>query len=189
MLFIMNALLKPSQRFTTAEFHKMGRRGAFSDLRVELRRGMMVKMSPQHIPHSGLRSDLMFALKLAIEQAGLDWEVHAEASVSFMDGFDPMPDIVVFDMALITNPEGTINPEAVKLIVEVADSSLDDDMGEKRVDYAISGLAEYWVADVRAKIVHMHAQPVGEAFAVVRTASLSEALTLITQPDITAKLD
>jgi Uma2 family endonuclease len=185
----MNALLKPSQRFTTAEFHKMARRGAFDDIRVELRRGMMVKRSPKHLPHGMIQGDLVFALKLAVDRAGLNWKVLTETSVSFMDGFDPMPDIVVIDPRLIANPEGTINPEAVKLVVEVADSSLDDDMGEKREDYAASGLAEYWVADVRAKVVHMHARPEGAAFASVRALALSGALELVTQPGIVAKID
>lgn len=184
----MNAPLQPLQRFTTAEFHKMARRGAFNDIRVELRRGMLVKMSPKHVPHTLMQEDLTFALKLAIRAAGLAWRVGNEGSVSFGEGFDPMPDIVVFDPVLLSDPQGMINPDAVKLIVEVADSSLEDDLGEKRDDYARFGLAEYWVADVKSRLVHMHAEPKGGAFAKITQAGLSGPLAMLTHPAVAAQI-
>ena len=184
----MNALAKPFQPFTSAEFHKMARRGAFGDLRVELRRGMIVKMSPKHVPHARAQMDIAWALKSAVAAAGLKWEVLVEASVSFGEGFDPVPDIVVIDPAMQRDPQGTVSPDAVKLIVEVADSSLDDDLGEKRGDYAHFGLVEYWVADVNARIVHLHADPRNGSFARLATASLADPLTMLTQPSIVAQI-
>ncbi len=41
----------------------------------------------------------------------------------------------------------------MKLIVEVADSTLSDDLGDKHDAYAVAVLPEYWVADVKAKTV------------------------------------
>jgi Uma2 family endonuclease len=184
----MNALAKPYQPFTSAEFHKMARRGAFDDIRVELRRGMLVKMSPKHIPHALVQEDLIFALKLAIKAADLPWRVATQTSAALGEGFNPMPDIVVFDLSLVPDPQGPIAAGAVKLIVEVADSSLEDDMGEKRDDYALAGLAEYWVADVDDKVVHMHAAPVNGAFTKVTQAKLGEALAMLTQPQIMAQI-
>lgn len=184
----MNAVAKPFQPFTSAEFHKMARRGAFDDLRVELRRGMLVKMSPKYLPHVVVQEDLTFALKLAIREAGLGWRVASEGSASLEEGFDPMPDVVVYDPELISDPKGAINLEAVKLIVEVADSSLADDMGEKRDDYARSGVVEYWVADVNAKVVHMHTDPRDGAFQKLETRRLDEPLLLLTHPTLVAKI-
>lgn len=184
----MNAVAKPFQPFTSAEFHKMARRGAFDDLRVELRQGMIVKMSPKHIPHSLVQKDLIFALKLAIRAAGLPWRVATETSVSFGEGFDPMPDIVVYDLSAVADPAGPIDPRAVKLVVEVSDSSLDDDMGEKRGEYASFRLCEYWVADVSAKTVHMHANPRNGAFVKVEQQTLSKPLEMLTQPGVVAQI-
>jgi Uma2 family endonuclease len=184
----MNALAKPYQPFTSAEFHKMARRGAFDDIRVELRRGMLVKMSPKHVRHLQVQADLTFALNLAIRAAGLSWTVGSEGTVAYGQGFDPMPDIVVFDPALQTAEDGPLAPPWVKLVVEVADSSLEDDMGEKRDDYARFGLVEYWVADVNAKVVHMHAAPVNGAFTKVTQAKLTDALAMLTQPQIVAQI-
>lgn len=166
----------------------MARRGAFDDLRVELRGGMIVKMSPKHIPHALVQEDLIFALKLTIQSAGLPWRVATETSVAFGEGFDPMPDIVVYDLSMIADQQGAIDPAAVKLIVEVADTSLDDDMEEKRDDYARFGLTEYWVADVNAKLVHMHAEPRNGVFAKTDRKTLSESLAMLTRPGIVVQI-
>ena len=50
-------------------------------------------------------------------------------------------------------------PRAVRLIVEVADTTLADDLGQKRDEYAQGGLCEYWVADVKGRLIVQHAAP------------------------------
>ena len=184
----MNALSKPFQPFTSAEIHKMARRGAFDDIRVELRRGMLVKMRPKHVRHIQVQADLAFALGLAIRAAGLSWRVGNDGTVSYGQGFDPAPEIVVFDPVLLTDAEGPLSPVSVKLIVEVADTSLNDDLGEKREDYARFGLVEYWLADVNAKVVHMHAEPKNGALARMTTVNLTDPLAMLTQPNIVAQI-
>lgn len=187
MLLVMNALAKTHPPFTTAEFYRMAAKGAFGDMRVELRRGMILKMSPQHIPHARMKSDLQHALERALAAAGLGWEVLTEATVSFGGGFEPMPDVVVFDPKLAPNAE-TVPAAAVKLVVEVAGFTLADDMGEKREDYANGGLAEYWVADLDAKAVIRHAKPGRGAFAVQEApVPLSQALVMLTRPEVVAR--
>ena len=90
---LMNALAKTHPPFTSAEFYRMAEKGAFAGFRVELRRGMILKMSPQHYPQARTKQDIQFALRKAIQDAGLAWEILTEATVSFGDGFEPMPDI------------------------------------------------------------------------------------------------
>jgi Uma2 family endonuclease len=184
----MNALAKTHPPFTSAEFYRMADKGAFSGFRVELRRGAIVKMSPKWYAHASVQSDLMFALKNAIDAAGLGWKVVSEATVNFGGGFEPMPDLVVLDPSLLSSENGPISPASVKLVVGVADTSLDDDMGEKREDYATSGVAEYWVADVSAKQVIRHAAPKGSAFGTELPTPLSRPLAMLTAPTIVAQI-
>ncbi len=49
--------------------------------------------------------------------------------------------------------------EDVLLISEVADSSLEQDLGEKAKLYAEHRIPEYWVVDVRSEQVHVHRKP------------------------------
>jgi Uma2 family endonuclease len=184
----MNALAKTHPPFTSAEFYNMANRGAFAGFRVELRRGMIVKMSPKWYPHGALQADLMFALKAAMNQAGLGSQVLSETTVNFGGGFEPMPDLIVLDPALLQVQKGPIPPSAVKLVVEVSDSSLEDDMGEKREDYASAGVAEYWVADVNSKRVIRHAAPNGSVFGTELSTPLSEPIAMLTAPSFVVRL-
>ena len=47
-------------------------------------------------------------------------------------------------------------PADVLLIIEVADSSLSDDLGEKASLYAEFGITEYWVVDAPGRRIHVH---------------------------------
>ncbi len=184
----MNALAQTHPPFTSAEFYRMADKGAFAGFRVELRRGMILKMSPQHIPHARIKADIQRALEAALRKAGLNWEVLTEATVSFGGGFEPMPDIVVFD-PVAAGDARTIPADAVKLIVEVSETTLADDLGEKREDYAAAGLAEYWVADVAAKAVIRHAEPQGGGFRQVEASvGLNQSLKMLTRADVTARV-
>ncbi len=184
----MNALAKTHPPFTSAEFYKMADRGAFSGFRVELRRGAIAKKSPKWYAHGKVQSDLMAALKEAISSASFDWQVICETTVNFGNGFEPMPDLVILDPALLPPNNGPIPPAAVKLIVEVGDTTIEDDMGEKREDYARAGVAEYWVADVNARRVIRHIAPNGDAFSAENPAPFSEPLAMLTVSAIIVRI-
>lgn len=184
----MNALAQTHPPFTSAEFYRMAEKGAFAGFRVELRRGMILKMSPQHYPHGAAQADLFRRLGEAIRHAGLGWDLQMGTTIGYGNGFEPMPDIVVFDPMLIENKEGVLTPAAIKLVVEVSDSTLADDLGDKLEDYAQAGLAEYWVADVKAKTVIRHAEPVGKGFARTEAGmALDQSLTMLTEPGVVVR--
>lgn len=171
----MNAVTPQPRRFTRAEFDRIARTGGFGRLRVELRRGRIVEMSPQHNPHARLKMKLQRALDMAIAAAGLRLETVTEVSVGFGDGFEPMPDIVVIDPTLAPEAlEGPLPAAAVKLVIEVASSSLADDLGAKASEYAEAGLAEYWVADVTARTLHRHGAPVDGVYTRIETSNLTD---------------
>lgn len=156
--------------FTDDEFEallessKLDRMGRF-----ELRRGALARMNAQFTPHLQAKMQLLWAVRDAIKDAGLVLEIGSEGTVKFGDGFSPLPDIVVYEPHA---GKKAIPGSVVRWIIEVADSTLADDLGDKREDYARAGLAEYWVADVNAKVIHAFADPDREA-GVYRRATLT----------------
>ena len=169
--------------FTSAEFERLVRSGGLGDKRVELRRGLIAEMSPQHMPHARVKRLLTKAIEAALAAAGLDWIVDQEVSVSFGDDFQPLPDIVVWTPELASaEMDGPAPGLAVKLIVEVADASLADDLGEKLDDYAAAGLAEYWVADVKGRLVLRHADKAMSGYTRREPASFGETIAALTLP-------
>lgn len=173
----MNAPHRAVATFTSKQFERLVRSGALGDQRVELRRGLIVRMTPQYVPHATVKRLMAKAIEAAVGQADLAWIVDQELSVSFPNDFQPMPDIVVWDPASAPGDlEGPVPSTAVRLIVEVADFTLGDDLGEKLEDYAAGGLAEYWVADVQGRLVLRHTHPRKDRYDVREAALFGETI-------------
>lgn len=162
----MNISHRQPSTFTNAEFERLVRSGGFGDARVELRRGLILKMNAQHLGHARAKNLLAKAIDAAVATAFPAWSVYQEVSVAFADGFCPVPDIVVWDPAAEPiNPDGPVPAALVRLIIEIADTTLPDDLGEKLEDYADAGLAEYWVVDVKGRQILQHARPADGTYA------------------------
>jgi Uma2 family endonuclease len=172
----MNAPVRPIL-MTDADFDRFIASGASAALgRVELRGGALVQMSPQNLPHGRLKFWIAKLLDTAATAAGL--VVDTEVTVRFGQGFRPLPDVTVWTGGPLV---GTIPGDKVRLIVEVADATLADDLGDKRAEYAAAGLPEYWVLDVNARCVHRFHAPGADAYAkadVFRDGERIEAATL-----------
>jgi Uma2 family endonuclease len=116
---------------------------------------------------------------------GSSLKIMSEVSVDFAEGFQPLPDIVIWDPGLApANLDGPLPAQSVKLVVEVAASTLADDLGAKALEYAGAGLAEYWVADVQARILHRHREPSAEGFSLSETLALSDEIACLAIPGL-----
>jgi Uma2 family endonuclease len=171
-------------RFTTREFDalaaKLGRDGE----RIELLRGMIVKMNAKYIPHGAMQTDLSVALRAGLKSILPAWRVDQEISVDFFEGFQPMPDIVVWNPAEAPQAARTIPGAAVKLIVEIAATSVAADLGPMAQDYAAAGLAEYWVVDVDQRVLHRHGDPGPDGYRTVDAFALADGAASLTIPGL-----
>ena len=79
---------------------------------------------------------------------------------------------------------GRATPEDVFLIIEFADSSLAFDRGAKLARYAAAGIAEVWVANLRAREVTAYADPTGPEYTAVRTYRVDENISPRAFPDV-----
>ena len=147
-------------RLTVDEYLLLAREGAFGDRRTELFDGEVYYMSPKHRPHARALGDVYFCLRQALAACGANLTALIDISVRLSDHDVPDPDIVITDA-----PQGTgILPlEAVKLVIEVSDSTLAKDLGFKEELYARAGVPEYWVIDLNESRVLCHANPRSEA--------------------------
>lgn len=170
-------------RFTNQEFERLVRSGGFGDLRVELRQGMICKMSPEYASHANVKWLLAKAIEVGLASAGFGWAVRTEVSVDFGDGFEPVPDILVWDTELAPlDFHGPIPAAAVRLVVEVASTTLADDIGEKLQEYAAGGLVEYWVADIAKRLILRHSEPYGRTYARRQPSAFGEAFASAAHP-------
>ena len=76
-------------------------------------------------------------------------------------------------------------PEAADalLVIEVAETSLHYDLGEKARGYAAGGISDYWVVDTAAEVVHVLRKPESAGYREHRVAGRGESIAALMQPD------
>ena len=124
-----------------------------SDVRYELRRGLVVQMPKPKGKHSRLAGDLAFELGGVIRDKQLPYFIPKECVIKLSDDTGYEPDIVVLDETTLTQEPRweresviTLN-QSVKLVVEVVSTNWRDDYLVKLADYEAFGIAEYWIVD------------------------------------------
>jgi len=129
-------------RFTRDEYYRMAEAGLFRDERVELLDGEIITMSPQLTLHAFSVNQLMYLL---ITTLGRRVVIRGQAPIVLNNRSDPEPDIA----ACVPVPDKyrRAHPKAnqVRLVIEVAESSLVYDRTQKSRFYAASGIPEYWM--------------------------------------------
>ena len=143
-------------RLTVEEFLLLDREGAFGSRSTELIGGEVYYMSPKHRPHARAIGELYFSLRHALKQLGSPLAILMDISVRISEHDVPEPDLVITDTP---GGEGILPLDAVRLIIEVSDSTLKTDLGVKADLYANAGVPEYWAVDLNEKRVLMHSNP------------------------------
>ncbi len=73
-------------------------------------------------------------------------------------------------------------PEDVALLIEVADTSVIYDLGEKALLYAQAGITDYWVVVVSEPLVVVHREPTPEGYCEVTRLAGSDTLSPLAAP-------
>jgi len=156
--------------------------GAFDTYaKTELIDGRIVGMNAQHRPHALTKMRLYDRLRDTLRTMDSPLLAIIEVGTTLSN-----ENLVEPDLILTSEPEGTgfIPLQSVALVVEVADSSLTFELGEKAALYARHGIPEYWVADVAAQVIHQMWTPEGEAYVERREVPFGEQLESATIADL-----
>jgi Uma2 family endonuclease len=98
---------------------------------------------------------------------------------------EPQPDIVLARKPWAGYPVSHPGPADIFLLIEVADSSRDFDLGAKRELYAKAGIQEFWVVDLTNDVVCMFRNPAGGAYARVTEVKPTGTLDIAALPGLT----
>lgn len=143
-------------RLRLSDVELLERAGVLDGRKVELIEGVLIAVSPQYRPHSYPRNELTRRFWRALDALRSPLSAETEVAVEITPETAPEPDIVLTDAPMGV---GCVPVASVKLVVEIADSSLRRDLGEKRDIYAAGRVPEYWVVDVNKAEVHRFADP------------------------------
>ena len=167
-------------RFTVDEYLALGAAGILAkEERVELLDGEIIQMAPIGNRHLNSVDWVAHLLRPAVGDRAM---VRVQGSIQLDEASMPEPDIAVIRLRSI-NDIGPTLPSDVYLLVEVADSSLEFDLGEKLARYAAAGIPEVWIANLRAGELVVNTEPEGTAYANVRVVSLDGTVSPQAFPD------
>lgn len=161
-------------RFSTRDYYRLGEVGIIArDERVELIHGEVVVMSPIGSPHAGHVNRLLALFRTRV---GEEVVLAAQDPLALADGVEPEPDFMLLSPRPDFYEDGHPHASDVLLLIEVADSSLSYDEGEKAELYATYGVAEYWLVDLVRLAVHVHTSPSPLGYRSVVTRRRDERL-------------
>ena len=170
---------KNSERqWTVDEFYRAAAAGEFTDPdRLELVHGRLQRLM-QGNRHANLRFRVSRRLRGRIDAPVFTRD---ENPLHFSNDLVLIPDIMFTDQEEYEGRHPA--PSDVALLVEVADSSLEYDLGEKALLYAQAGIADYWVVAAEAQAVVVHRQPSSEGYEEVVRLTGEDVLSPLALPD------
>ncbi len=164
-------------RLKVEDFLLLDESGAFADYsKTELIDGEIYAMNAQHSWHARTKTLLATELNIALRALDSDLEAWAEPSTRISDYSLPEPDVVLTRH----RGRGVVPLETVALLVEVADTTLDVDLGRKLRIYAAAGVPEYWVVDLNGGRVIQMWEPVGDGYCRRNEVALGEKAASVT---------
>jgi Uma2 family endonuclease len=165
-------------KLTVADFEMLDAAGAFDRYhRTELIDGEVFFMNSQFRPHLFAKSRLGRRIGNALEAMSSDLEAVIEGSVAMHPHDEPMPDIILTRAPLA---KGAVPLDTVALLVEVSDTTLGFDLGKKAGVYARHAVPEYWVVDLKARLIRQFWQPADGRYDAERTAAFDAEITSAT---------
>lgn len=164
--------IRPLKR---TEYDRLIAAGVFQSERIQLLRGILIRMSPQGAAHAHSIQVLQEVLSAGVEKRAM---VRVQLPIALAEDSEPEPDV-----ALVRRQDYLEHPDSALLLVEVSDSSLAIDR-EKAMDYAAAGIPEYWIVNIPDRVVEVHDQPAGGRYARHRSLRSGERVAPGAFPDV-----
>jgi Uma2 family endonuclease len=185
------ATATPTLKFTIGQYDLMIEAGVFArppepgepfsePPRVELIDGEIVMMSPIGSRHEEIVDRLTAWSFQSLRQDVARVRIQQSLGIPGRQSV-PQPDIAWVK----PRDYAARRPEAADalLVIEVAETSLQYDLGEKAAVYAAGGVPDYWVVDAAAEVVHVLRRPGPLAYAEHRVAGRGESITPLARPE------
>jgi Uma2 family endonuclease len=148
--------------------------------RVELIGGIVVEMAPAGIPHNGFLITILNLFGPILEK----YDIAVQGTLSIAEGhlFDP-------DFMLLHKRRDHYRsklPEApdVLLVVEAAESSLSRDRKIKLPSYGAAGIPEFWIADLRRKVIIVCREPDASSYKSIETRQGNDIVSPLAVPEL-----
>ena len=148
--------------------------------RVELVRGVIIEHDGQTPRHAFTGGHIAGILRAALEPRLMVREV---SPIHISVDTEPDTDVLVVTGGINDYRERHPGPADVVILVEIADSSTEYDLGEKALLYAEAGIADYWVVLPDENAVIVHRNPTAEGYGSVTTLGVGDTISPLAVPE------
>ena len=162
------------KRFSVDDYYRMADAGILGERdRVELIDGHVVTMSPIGPRHAACVDR---ALQTLFFSVGRNAVIRPGNPVRLDRFNEPQPDLTLLRPAPDFYASAHPGPDDVLLVIEIADTSIRFDQTIKARLYAEWGLAEYWLADLKAQCLWVYSSPHEGTYRTVERGHRGESL-------------
>jgi Uma2 family endonuclease len=174
-------------KYSVDDYEEMIRLGVVTERdRVELVRGEIVPkiaIGPRH-------STCVKGLNLLLTQRAAGRAIVGIQDPVRLPDSEPEPDISLVRPPKERYRTGHPQPTDIFLIVEVADSSLDDDRNIIRPLYAQSGIPELWIVNLRADCLEVYRGPQPDGtYLETRILQRGQSTDIVALPGVVVAVD
>ena len=169
--------------WTRAECQTLARIELFQPQRLELIEGDLIDKMSKGLLHSLTVSLLLDWLAAIFGLRFVQQERAIDVAPPDNPTSEPEPDLVVLARPVTGFAKRRPGPGDIRLVIEVADTSLRFDLSTKARLYATAGFPEYWVADIRNRSLHVHRDPSGGRYRSTLVYSAGENVTPLAAPE------
>lgn len=171
--FLMNIAIEQWPRrhlINVDEYYRMAEVGLLApNARVELIEGEVVDIGPIGSKHADMVDHLSTLLIRTTSDRAL---VGVQRPVRLDERSEPQPDLVLLKPKPGRYRNAHPTSADVLLLIEVSDTTLKFDLGQKLSLYAQHGITEVWVVDLENNQLHQMREPDGASY---RTATIMKA--------------
>lgn len=176
-------LVQTQHRFSVEDYYRMAESGVLRpNARVELLRGKIIDMSPIGPFHGGLVKRLNWIFtKLSKGR----WTTSVQDPIHLDDYSEPQPDVMLLKPS--ADDYTGRHPQAgdVFLLIEVSDSTIDFDRGEKLPAYGRAGIAEVWIVNLNDLTIEIHREPHFTGYGSKTILRAGDQANVLAFPDVT----
>jgi Uma2 family endonuclease len=194
-VLIMNVVITraaegfPRRAFTVDDISRMIEAGVIGeDEKFELIEGDLVVMAAKHVGHDRIKNALNLALARSAPEGVF---IAIECTLELAKDILVEPDIAVVSQSVYASDAKSFarpGPQDLRLLIEVAASSLVYDRGVKARLYARHGIQEFWVIDANERITWVHTGPSGDTWSSVVERGPQDVLTTPAVPGFSIRL-
>ena len=151
------------------------------DARVELLDGRIIDMSPIGPFHGSV---INYLVEIFTAASRGRWRTSVQNPLHLDEDSEPQPDLMLLKPAADYYRKRHPVPGDVFLLVEISDTTLELDPGEKLPAYGRAGIAEVWIVDLNSATVEVYREPHFTGYASKTVLRASDQATPAAFPDV-----